>query len=551
MQKVRKRKIRRMTAEESRYRTVFQLLLILLLLFPSLVWAQNQQSLNKELSLKYLHMARSQSMAAANTEFSAYDTYVENSLVFWPHNPDALYLKAKILREQGEFDRSIGYLRQSLNGTALQTVEKDEILLMYLDLSISYNRVDEALLIFSSLPADYQQKKDFLRLRCKALEIQGMKDLLLEQLERAVRLFPQDDYFNALLIRHSSAHRRRVRNQILNDPDKNKYGRLTYQELIKFSVLKAHLRRLLPLYYDRWGEDLFYDVYSLKIHSEPPETQIRSILAESESIPEDLMQVLYEATSENRLSFSELFLEFDGAILRDPDGDGVFEVREEFESGEIRRIAGNMNGDPLDEMRINFENAVPVEAAVRNSLSQEISIQYRKYPEIQSLRYPAGRETLLSLQMTPYSLRYRIDGILSTEAPAAFPLPTIETIPELHRILPQAAIVEAKQSAHALARYDRDEKRIELLHGDAAQMQADFSEGRVEERLKDPDKDGLFEIREFYQDGKLIKIHYDGNNNNIPEYIEEYGDTLLRTWDGNEDGIADYQSREELDDFPE
>lgn len=200
MQKVRMRKIRRMKAEASRTSIVFLFLLILVLPLPSIAWAQNQQSLNKELSLKYLQMALSQSASASKQELSASSTYVENALVFWPHNPDALYLKAKILSDRGEYDQAIEYLKRSLNGTVFQSVQKDEVLLMYLDLSISYKRVSEALLLFSSLPPDYRQKKDFLRLRCKALEIQGLKDLLLEQLEIALRLFPQDDYFNALLI---------------------------------------------------------------------------------------------------------------------------------------------------------------------------------------------------------------------------------------------------------------------------------------------------------------------------------------------------------------
>jgi hypothetical protein len=109
--------------------------------------------------------------------------------------------------------------------------------------------------------------------------------------------------------------------------------------------------------------------------------------------------------------------------------------------------------------------------------------------------------------------------------------------------LAKSADIRAKENRKDPQTYSfsRDTGLLKAVIGGKSWVESDLISGRITEGRRDMDGDGFYEIIEYYRDAKLIRITYDGNQNGIPEYIEEYEDTPMRKWDTDEDGKVEYQ----------
>jgi hypothetical protein len=151
--------------------------------------------------------------------------------------------------------------------------------------------------------------------------------------------------------------------------------------------------------------------------------------------------------------------------------------------------------------------------------------------------------SLIEIDLVPYSVRYELPNWENYNAPYPVPLPTVETVPALSTLLAKSADIRAKENRKDPQTYSfsRDTGLLKAVIGGKSWVESDLISGRITEGRRDMDGDGFYEIIEYYRDAKLIRITYDGNQNGIPEYIEEYEDTPMRKWDTDEDGKVEYQ----------
>lgn len=534
---------------------------------------QDFSKLNRELSLRYTQILNRVRDPGTGEISDSNETVglIESALLFWPGNPDALYYRALQLRHAGEYDRAIEFLTKALGGEVFQFSDRDEVLRRYLDLLVENDHSDFALTILSSMAPQKLQQQDFLELRAKALQNEGLITALTELVDSGTALFPENDFFRSLQVKYSDSKRSRVRRRILTEPGQKLYGKQTFREIIRGSFLTGQLEDLLAVYEEQWGADNFYRVHILRTVDVVDGSMIEELLGGFESIDGDLLTLLSQTAAEKAGApagtdiFAVAFNVFQGRVLRDPDKDGINEVTEQYRDGKITVLEANMDGDPEPELEVVFENEQPVKVTVLGLDEMFFEVEYRRYPELSIVRIPSregGQKAdqkadqkavqeggILEIKTVPFSVYYPFPGLEAYAPSHPYPFPDATGLPSLYRLLANAATIEVYypgETADGDNRKDvalkfyREQKRIEEYRNGKVEMQMDLDMSILERRSIDPDGDGYFEILEFYRGGELYRILYDGNENGVYEYIEEFTPVHIRKWDSNEDGIADY-----------
>ncbi len=493
---------------------------------------------NQDLSLQYTRLAR-QSAEAGNFELSA--SFTDTALVFWQHNPDALYVAARAVQREGNYDRAVELLKAALSSTDFQFHSKNEILIEYLDLLVRFDRSQEALVLLKNLPIGTQRQQQFLQLTCRALQAEGRPEQLLKSVRTGIELYPADPFFQEHLIRLDSEYQRRVREEVLRGSDPEYYGRGAYQALIRSSSRPADLARLLAVYNSRWGTDLFSRVQSFRLNRELTRQELEQLFTDLQELSESQLEMLQRiaAVFDAEADMETAFESFSGTISRDPDNDGQDEIRESYAAGRVQTVEENRDGDAEYERVVQFENGVPVWFEIQLEDQNSMKLYYQSYPEVARAENALG-SSLIRMKLVPYSVRYELPGWSGYTPPAAVPLPQLESVPPVSTLLARSAEINAEERDVAYG-FSREKGRIETVRDSNAEIQADMLRGTLTERRRDSDGDGFYEIREYYRDGTLVRISYDGNKNGTPEYVEEYEGTPVRLWDTDEDGIIEYR----------
>ncbi|MDY7028993.1 MAG: hypothetical protein SVR04_11905, partial [Spirochaetota bacterium] len=356
----------------------------------------------------------------------------------------------------------------------------------------------------------------------------------------------ESDQLQSLLVEYSAEHRRNVRRRILSEEKTEIYGQQTLKKLIAHTSLPSQKLRLLNIYTDQWGRDQFAAIYGIVSGGTVDAAEIAAVAGMTEMVHEELIEALWshmQNTGQEEI-FRAAFDTYSGTVQRDPDRDGFFEIEEIYLDGMIREVRSNTNGDPEAEIKLEFDGGVPSSFRVRRKDGSFIEGSYRRYPELASVTMPGGGSAALRIDLVPYAVSYPLTGWRQYSFPEAVPLPNAETLPELHRLLTNAAEIRTVEADTVISQFDRGMSSVEVLQDDTVRMQGELVGAAVEERRRDVDGDGYFEIREYYKSGQLVRITYDGNKNSIPEYVEEYNGTLIKKWDTDEDGAVDYQKQE-------
>ena len=504
---------------------------------------QDTSSLNTELSNRYAQIAYEEFRRQRLNEA---EDLIESALVFWPLNPDALFMQANIAVQHNRSDQALELLPKVFSGYPLQYFSHSEALKFYLRSLLRHDETSQALMVISLLPPETAANRELLELKAMALDCEGMDDILMETLVRGVRLYPESDILQAMLVGRSANYRRVVQQRILTEEEGDVYGPHTVRTLIEEASGPVEKRRILDTYTQRWGEDQFVRVYSLELAEVIDTGRVGAALQNADGITEGLLLKLWEILAEKGQTelFMQAFGNFSGRVRRDPDADGLYEIEEIYQDGIIRTVKADLDTTQGNASRIDFSGGVPAGFVLKRDDGSTVEGRYRRYPELKSVRIPGGTNTVLDIDLVPYSVNYPIRGWSDYKVPDSVPLPDVKEFPELHTFLQNAALIRTVNENRVTARFNREAGSVEMLEDDTVKIRSELLGETVTERRRDPDGDGFFEIREYYQAGQLVRISFDGNDNNIPEYVEDYGETVDKMWDIDEDGIADYRRQE-------
>ncbi|MFO7730537.1 MAG: hypothetical protein R6V86_07215 [Spirochaetia bacterium] len=532
--------------------SIFYALILTLLISLSGIPLYGQQygSLpNQELSTHYARLAR-QSSEGDNSKLSA--KFAETALVFWKNNPDALYLQAKTLIQEENYERAIELMTSALSSEVFGLFDEETVFLEYLDLLARFDHASQALVLMQALPFEVQQQREYLEIAVRALRTEGRTEQLRKQVSRGIDLYPEDPFFQQQSAQQNSEYRRQLRQNILRNDESDYYSKPAYQALIAATHRPADLVNLLELYTDRWGSDFFSRVQGYRLRQELPVEELEQLFSSLTTVTDEQLSMLLDIAQvfSGEADVKQAFLQFSGEVTRDPDEDGEVEIRETYLRGILQRVEEKSNGALRFERVLELRKGRPSWISVQTGDDNSLSLYYSNYPQLSRAESIVG-SSVIKIELVPYSTRYQLPNWEDYNAPAPAPLPTGEAVPALSTLLANSADIRAEENKKDPQSYSfsRDKGLLEAVVEENTRVESDLLSGTITERRRDMDGDGFYEIIEYYRDAKLIRITYDGNKNGIPEYIEEYEETPMRKWDTDEDGKVEYQMQFENEHF--
>lgn len=284
---------------------------------------------------------------------------------------------------------------------------------------------------------------------------------------------------------------------------------------------KSKKVNLVRIYNEIFGDTLFFDF--LENSGNPSIDTSRNLLIRS--------------SGNNILS--------DGVYFADYNFDGT--------SDEIISVVGDQmtymkdgNQDNITDLSINLTKNIPENIYITaDDISYEIS--YSEYPLVDEILYsnrsmkriykvyPGTKYTPIA-DLDNFNWKYDVKRDAYSEAVLLTPLELLKISYMFDEYLPQEQEIFRKYLV----------KNGEIYHiKEDSQSDGFFdhfltvSAWLPETGYRDINNDGKIDIFEYYENGKLIGIAVDWDNNGKSEYLEDWSLLDIKTWDFNEDSYFD------------
>lgn len=301
---------------------------------------------------------------------------------------------------------------------------------------------------------------------------------------------------------------------------KDDLDELLFQELI---VGRAETKtdKLTEIYEKIFGDTPFY--YSLKDASHPSVERSRNLLVRS---------------------YGGDFLD-DGVYFGDYNFDGISDEILTVTENEMTYLK-DYNQDNITDLSITFSDNVPESIFInRDGISYQF--KYSDYPFVEEIQYnnqSLRRVYKISpgIQFSPLDDDYQFTWKYDI---------TRQVWRDDLRITP----VSLLQLSYEFDEYPAEGKEIfrtyhvkdgEIYHiKEDSQKDGHFdhflniSAWIPESGLRDINGDGIIDLYEYYENGKLSGIAVDWNNNGKSEYLEDWSVLEIKSWDFNEDSFID------------
>ncbi|MDR1316799.1 MAG: hypothetical protein LBK13_07995 [Spirochaetales bacterium] len=278
------------------------------------------------------------------------------------------------------------------------------------------------------------------------------------------------------------------------------------------------------------------------------------------------MELLRKLSTALRTRYPALLAEalsaFSGTVILDEDGDGIPEEEFLVEAGKPVRWKIDADQDGLDEVILDFSQStlLPSQAAYRDP-GAGMMCMYAVYPYVEEALYyespypelpDAARRTLRSRALP---------GFLALPLISDWTPPSAENPSWLnYRLNRDFALLPREQVENFAYMYEErnsrepDYTRIVSLHeGKIRQIdivwskgeesivlhRIIFQDGKFVRGLRDLDRDGIFDVRESYDElGGLRDVLVDTTGDGKPDYAESFLPHILG-WDTDGDGRID------------
>jgi Ca2+-binding EF-hand superfamily protein len=494
------------------------------------------------------------------------------ALLYQGDNPDALYMVGATALEAGRAAEAEEHLSEALVHDTWRFFTREEARLELAEALFRQGKTQEAYHLLSPYRAvNVRYSPEFLMLYSRILRTLGKNEELRRSLQDGLRRYPQHGGLQALHISIDREYARQALDRILEGDQAGRYGREAYAELIRSSSGEER-RRLLQRYEERWQPDRFSRLYSLLAEGRQSPEAYASFFSSVDSLPGDeLQRLISEAqrqappdggktegengdkaggTDESETgstdgggsagdALQEGFASFSGTIEYDRDNDGTIERTEQFQRGEPRELRV-MHEESGEKYTAEFSGGEPERFSVVGERTVEII--YEQYPRVERVRWQR-EEGILDVKLVPYEYRY---PLFVSGSGDYYRMPALQEeleFPAADTLLPHASAIERREGGVLSARYDRRSGRAVFTPaGISRDTVATYRDAELEKREMKYRGEETARITEYYRQGELQTLLYDGNGNGTPELIEHHGREILQMWDFDEDGSIDYET---------
>lgn len=404
------------------------------------------------------------------------------------------------------FDGDIEDAYLNLQPFGSKLASNSEISELYIRLSISVGRIDEALSIA----------------------------------ENRLRVEPYDSYSQLILSMYNASWLEQAK-EILMKGDPSEYiSKEAFQYIIRN---ESECGFLNELYFRRWGEDRFYLINNSCKNPDLLQKLLYDLYPDKSTAHFRELMSLYILFDDDELK--KLILNWLSSInitiLYDNNRDGFNDTVASYNKGHLTSFKHDRNNDGSYDFIVTLDKT-PLSLELITPYGHDY-FYYKNYPNLIKVIKSYDKMSV-EFQLIPYKLSLDIISLpkdFTSEIPyilqdIIFPDDNILTSSSTRRI--QRDINDDSVSQYSII--DLDETMEEVYNSDGIKIvERHYKKSILITVFKDLDNDGVFDTIYEYKDAILQKISFDDNNNGIPEYTENYENGFVRSWDFNEDGIMD------------
>ncbi|MGA2640427.1 MAG: tetratricopeptide repeat protein [Spirochaetia bacterium] len=228
----------------------------------------------------------------------------------------------------------------------------------------------------------------------------------------------------------------------------------------------------------------------------------------------------------------------------DADLDGLWEDRWVFDNGKVVRWIREPAQDGVFQFSAEFRDGRPVSLASRDAAGNLTRLTYSRYPFLEKAELPVEG----TLTLTPYTIQCVFLQAGFARGPAGS-APLV-----LAKISVPTADVLRRASFH-LEEFGADGvtpiRRTDLVSGQPVFMEESsagdgvmdhrlwYARGQPERGVRSLSRDGVFQVTESWNNGRLSSEEIDTDGDGIPDFRQTYGANSMKAWDFNEDGKGD------------
>ena len=239
---------------------------------------------------------------------------------------------------------------------------------------------------------------------------------------------------------------------------------------------------------------------------------------------------------------------YTGNIYYDFNDDGYYEELHLYENGKPVGLSIDENQDGIIEVMLIFDRREPQEIIISGDVFTRIT--YDNYPAVREISISNGSNrdvyTLLrdKLTLPAYELREQDAKLVFLKENIAQLISNTEYLSEISVSVSTYTGGDKKDNYGYLEKeLERTDEYYSILRiynkiiGNYVYQQVNDKRTMG---YADLDYDNLIDLRESYSNGELISIEADDNKNGIYDYMITFeGDAEVSWWDFNEDGIYD------------
>ncbi len=453
--------------------------------------------------------------------FNSAEVYLQKAMDFSEELPDAWYLSGLIREEQGNRLKSLDMYRQSIS---LGDVYSD----YFYDLYFRY-------LNLLNITAHHKDVLDFYDINRKIFDhdnqiILKVSDsaykygLIDYSIELALDVYKRNPYNlkSIIYLIRSTGNKNFYKNieQSLHRLEKDRLDEILFQEII-LSNFQSASDQAVELYKAIFGE-----------------TPFLKMLFDSDNPLIDISRnLMIRSTGNEELG--------DGIYFGDYNFDGISDEIVSVVENELTYLKDE-NQDNITDLSINFKNGIPTGVFLnRGDIGYEFV--YTDYPYLDEVHFSNNNLTRIykiypGTSYTPlrdlnlFNWKYNKDRKAIVED---FVLTPVDLLKMSYQFEESFSGNHNIFREYSLKNGEVTEIKEDSLNSGVFDHFLEISAWQPESGKRDINEDGIIDVFEYYEDGKITGIAVDWNNNGKPEYLEDWSVLNIKTWDFNEDSYTD------------
>ena len=513
-------------------KTTNNFVLLLFLLFSVLSVIQAEE--NTQISELYISAADS---FFRENKIEQAEIFINKALVFDSDISDPYFIQAMIkLNTDKNLNNSAVLLKKSILLRKWIIYNEDRALFELGKLYTRMKDYNRAVSSFYVIEEQFIDNNEFIDYYSRALINSGFLNMAADLLKYAVSKYPLNADFQKRLINLDSTYRDQLLMQVLDENKVYNHDSDLIIEILKVMRDEGVKKELISILDDINHQNPEVVIEKIRTGKRPDNNDIDLFIKYGGFQNYRLLRNMFSLLNDESVKsyFISNLNEYSDYIRDDINSDGTYERILKVNNGLYEWFSEDMNQDGINDLFIDFQDENPSFI----NINDKTILVYYTYPFLKAL---IKFEDAYSEVYTFPEKRAHFDIV---------DLNDILTPPRLNMDI-AAALDEIIKKAENYQKNSEDNK-ITLLReyfktDDVSYFEKiDSISGIITKGMKKDGKvyysesdillNNIFATREFYKDGSLHTIAYDGNNNNIFEFKIENN---IKYWDYDEDGIYD------------